>query len=56
MTEGTVDEAYYWTSRRKEEQMHRYLATVKSRGVRQRKKKTTLLDYLSSSPAENPLQ
>ena len=50
MTEGTVDEAYYWTSRRKEEQMHRYLATVKSRGVRQRRKKTTLLDYLSPSP------
>src|SRR5438034_4921020 len=45
MTEGTVDEAYCWTSRRKEEQMHRYLATVKRRGVRQRRKKTTLLDY-----------
>ena len=56
MTEGTIDEAYYWTSRRKEEQMHRYLATVKSRGLRQRRKKTTLLDYLSPSPAENPLQ
>src|SRR5256885_6550129 len=47
MTEGTVDEAYYWTSRRKEEQMHRYLATVKNRGVKKGKKKTTLLDYLS---------
>ena len=44
MTEGTIDEAYYWTSKRKEERMHRYLATVKSRGPRQ-KRKTTLLDY-----------
>lgn len=49
MTEGTVDEAYYWTSKRKEEQMHRYLATVKNRGVRRTtKKKTTLLDYVAS--------
>src|SRR2546422_1371296 len=48
MTEGTIDEAYYWTSLREEERMHRYLATVKSRGPRQ-KRKTTLLDY--SSPA-----
>ena len=47
MTEGTVDEAYYWTSRRKEEQMHRYLATVKNRSVKRGRKKTTLLDYLS---------
>ena len=43
MTEGTIDEAYYWTSIRKEERMHRYLATVK-RGVRPRRK-ATLLDY-----------
>lgn len=50
MTEGTVDEAYYWTSRRKEEQMHRYLATVKNRGVRRTtKKKTTLLDYVATA-------
>ncbi len=48
MTEGTVDEAYYWTSKRKEEQMHRYLANVKNRGVRGGKKKTTLLDYVNS--------
>ena len=47
MTEGTVDEAYYWTSRRKEEQMHRYLASVKSKGVKKARKKTTLLDYTS---------
>lgn len=44
MTEGTIDEAYYWTSLRKEERMHRYLATVKTRGLRPRRK-TTLLDY-----------
>jgi len=44
MTEGTVDEAYYWTSLRKEERMHRYLATVKNRGPRP-KRKATLLDY-----------
>jgi ERCC4-related helicase len=44
MTEGTIDEAYYWTSLRKEERMHRYLATVKNRGPRPRRK-TTLLDY-----------
>ena len=44
MTEGTIDEAYYWTSLRKEERMHRYLATVKNRGPRL-KRKATLLDY-----------
>lgn len=44
MTEGTIDEAYYWTSLRKEERMHRYLATVKNRGPRP-KRRTTLLDY-----------
>jgi Fanconi anemia group M protein len=44
MTEGTIDEAYYWTSLRKEERMHRYLATVKNRGPRP-KRKATLLDY-----------
>ncbi|MBO0887543.1 DEAD/DEAH box helicase [Candidatus Bathyarchaeota archaeon] len=45
MTEGTIDEAYYWTSRRKEEQMHRHLETMKTKGLARRKKKTTLLDY-----------
>jgi len=44
MTEGTIDEAYYWTSIRKEERMHRYLATIKRSGVKH-KRKTTLLDY-----------
>src|SRR3989475_11105178 len=44
MTEGTIDEAYYWTSIRKEERMHRHLATIKRSGVKH-KRKTTLLDY-----------
>lgn len=47
MTEGTVDEAYYWTSRRKEEQMRRHLTTMSNRGPRRERKKSTLLDYLS---------
>ena len=46
MTKGTIDEAYYWTSRRKEEQMHRHMATMKTKGIGRRRKKTTLLDYL----------
>ncbi len=46
MTEGTVDEAYYWTSRKKEEQMHRHLANVKNRGMPKARKKATLLDYV----------
>lgn len=48
MTEGTIDEVYYWTSRRKEEQMRRHLTTMSGRGVRREKKKSTLLDYLSA--------
>ena len=47
MTEGTIDEAYFWTSKRKEEQMHRNLATMKTKGTpraRPRARKT-LLDY-----------
>jgi ERCC4-related helicase len=48
MTEGTVDEAYYWTSKRKEEQMRRYLSTVKNRGRRPTRKKQTLLDFLEA--------
>jgi len=53
MTEGTIDEAYYWTSRRKEEQMHRYLASVKTKGVARTKKKSTLLDYLETPARAN---
>ncbi len=45
ITEGTVDEAYYWTSKRKEEQMRRNLESVKIDGLRVKKRKATLLDY-----------
>ncbi len=45
IAEGTIDEAYYWTSRRREQQMHQFLETVKKKGVRPSKRKTTLLDY-----------
>jgi Fanconi anemia group M protein len=45
MTEGTIDEAYYWSSRRKEQQMHRHLDTIKKQGIRIPRKRTTLLDY-----------
>ncbi len=45
IAEGTIDEAYYWTSKRKEQQMHRFLETVKKKGPRPVKEKNTLLDY-----------
>ncbi len=45
IAEGTIDEAYYWSSKRKEQQMHRFLESVKRKGVRPAKRKTTLLDY-----------
>jgi len=45
MAEDTVDEAYYWSSLRKEERMHSILNMVRTKGVRTVKKKTTLLDY-----------
>jgi len=45
MAEDTVDEAYYWSSVRKEERMHIILAKAKARGIRTIKKKTTLLDF-----------
>ena len=32
MSEGTIDEAYYYTSLRREKQMHRFLQTVKKKG------------------------
>ncbi len=44
MAEGTIDEAYYWSSRRKEQQMHRLLDAVKKGGKPERRK-TNLLDY-----------
>jgi Fanconi anemia group M protein len=45
MAEDTVDEAYYWSSLRKEKRMHSILNMVRTKGVRTVKKKTTLLDY-----------
>jgi len=47
IAEGTIDEAYYWTSKRKEEQMHRFLETVKKKGAEPRpsKRKSTLDAY-----------
>lgn len=45
MTEGTVDEAYYWSSRRKEQQMRQHLERIKTQGIKKPKMKATLLDY-----------
>jgi ERCC4-related helicase len=47
IAEGTIDEAYYWTSKRREEQMHRFLETVKKKGAgpRPSKRKSTLDAY-----------
>jgi Fanconi anemia group M protein len=45
ITEGTVDEAYFWTSKRKEEQMRRNLESVKRHGFKVKNRKATLLDY-----------
>jgi Fanconi anemia group M protein len=45
IAEGTIDEAYYWTSKRKEQQMRRLLDSAKRKGVRAGRRKTTLLDY-----------
>ncbi len=48
VTEGTVDEAYYWTSKRKEEQMRKNLESVKRHGFRVKNRKATLLDYFEA--------
>ncbi len=47
LAEGTIDEAYYWTSKRREQQMHKFMETISSKGVRPRlgKRKMTLDDY-----------
>jgi Fanconi anemia group M protein len=45
IAEDTVDEAYYWSSLRKERRMHSILTRVRNRGIKTVKKKTTLLDY-----------
>ncbi len=45
MAEDTVDEAYYWSSLRKEKRMHTILSRVSRSGMKAIKKKPTLLDY-----------
>ncbi len=52
MSEGTIDEAYRYTSERREKEMHRFLQTVKKRGARPPSKtKRTLDDW--SGPQNN---
>ena len=46
MAEDTIDEAYYYSSRRKEERMRHLLETVKSRKLKPRRTRRTLLDYV----------
>jgi Fanconi anemia group M protein len=46
MAEGTVDEAYYYSSRRKEERMRHLLENVKQGKLRRRRRRITLLDYI----------
>ena len=45
MVENTVDEAYYWSSFRKERRMRTILHRIKTGGVKSVRKKVTLLDY-----------
>ena len=49
MSEGTIDEAYYWTSQKREQQMHRFLQTVKKKGTKSPSKTKRTLDDWSSS-------
>jgi len=49
ISEGTIDEAYYWTSRKREQQMHRFLQTVKKKGTRPPSRTKRTLDDWSSS-------
>jgi Fanconi anemia group M protein len=49
MSEGTIDEAYYWTSQKREQQMHRFLQTVKKKGAKPPSKTKRTLDDWSSS-------
>jgi Fanconi anemia group M protein len=49
MSEGTIDEAYYWTSQKREQQMHRNLQTVKKKGAKPPSKTKRTLDDWSSS-------
>jgi ERCC4-related helicase len=45
MAEDTVDEAYYWSSLRKEQKMHSILNRISQTGLKTVSKKTNLLDY-----------
>jgi ERCC4-related helicase len=47
MAENTVDEAYYYSSRRKEQQMRHLLENVKRKGFTRRRHRATLLDYIN---------
>jgi ERCC4-related helicase len=47
MAENTVDEAYRYSSRRKEQQMRVLLENVKRKGFKRRRHKATLLDYFN---------
>ena len=49
MSEGTIDEAYYYTSQRRERQMHRFLQTVKKKGSKIPSKTKRTLDDWSSA-------
>ena len=48
MSEGTIDEAYYWTSQKREQQMHRFLQTVKKKGTKPPSKTKRTLDDWST--------
>jgi len=49
ISEGTIDEAYYWTSQKREQQMHRFLQTVKKKGAKPPSRTKRTLDDWSSS-------
>ena len=49
MSEGTIDEAYYWTSKKREQQMHRFLQTVKKKGPKPPSRTKRTLDDWSTS-------
>jgi len=46
MAEDTVDEAYYYSSLRKEQRMHSILEKVRATDLKRARRKTTLLDYI----------
>ena len=52
MSEGTIDEAYYFTSQRREKQMHRFLQTVKKKASRPPSKTKRTLDDWSGSQGD----